>query len=159
MRPDDHATLQQALHPYPFAKTRQADGYAAAPAALDRERRSLVLIDPPFEAADDYDRIAAAVSAILGRQPGASIAVWVPLKDLETFDALLRRLEDAGVGDLLVAEARLRPLMDPMKMNGCAMLLIGAPAGLETPLTAIVQWVAGTSGTAGGLGKVWRPAG
>ena len=159
LRPDDHATLQQALKPYPFATARLADGYAAAPGALDPRRRALVLIDPPFEAADDYDRIAAAVSAILARQPAACVAVWVPLKDLETFDALLRRLEDAGVTDLLVAEARLRPLTDPLKMNGCAMLLVGAPAGLEPSLTAVVHWVAENPGNAGGMGKVWRPAG
>ncbi len=157
LRPDDHATLAQALKPYPGAGTRQADGYATAAQALDPSLRNLVLIDPPFEAADDYARIAAAARAILAKRPKAAIAVWVPLKDLETFDALLRRLEDSGVADLLVAEARLRPLTEPMKMNGCAMLLINPPAGLDAPLTDIVQWVARTLGHAGGSGKVWRP--
>ena len=159
LRSDDHATLQQALKPYDFATARQADGYAAAPGALEPKRRALVLIDPPFEAADDYERIAGAVAAILSRQPRATIAVWVPLKDLETFDARLRRLEDAGVSDMLVAEARLRRLIDPLKMNGCAMLLVGAPAGLDHTLTEVVQWVARKLGNADGLGRVWRPAG
>jgi 23S rRNA (adenine2030-N6)-methyltransferase len=156
LRPDDYALLVEALTPFAKAKALQADGYASVTRNLDPAVSTLVLIDPPFEAADDYDQIAAAVRAVLARHPQAAIAIWVPLKDLETFDALLRRLEDGGVQDMLVVETRLRPLRDPMKMNGCAMLLLNAPAGLEPDLTTVAEWVAGKLGEAGAAARVWR---
>jgi hypothetical protein len=58
------------------------------------------------------------------------LAIWTPLKDLETFDAFMRGLETV-TNDALVAEVRLRPLLDPMKMNGSAMVMVGAPASVE----------------------------
>jgi 23S rRNA (adenine2030-N6)-methyltransferase len=54
----------------------------------------------------------------------------------------------------MVAEVRLRPPNDPMKMNGCAMLVINPPAGLAKPAAAAAEWVARTLGEAGGFGRV-----
>ena len=68
---------------------------------------------------------------------------------------MLRSVEPTGA-DLLVAEARLKPLTDPMKMNGCAMVVANAPTGLVEPLTQVCGWVAGRLGEAGGKAEVWR---
>ena len=80
----------------------------------------------------------------------AQVLVWLPLKDLETFDAFLRALEDAVPSPLLVAETRMRPLSDPMKMNGCALVLIGGPDGLAPAFEAICGWTARALGDGGG---------
>ena len=55
----------------------------------------------------------------------------------------------------LVAEARLRPLTDPMRMNGCAMIVLNDP-GLEAPLQAACGWVVQALGEPGGGARVWR---
>jgi 23S rRNA (adenine2030-N6)-methyltransferase len=78
---------------------------------------------------------------------------WAPLKDLETFDALLRGLEALQPAFLLAAEARLRPLRDPLRMNGSAMVFIGAP-DLEAEAKTVCEWVVGACGEAGGKAKV-----
>ena len=57
--------------------------------------------------------------------------------------------------DLAVAEARLRPLTNPMKMNGCAMVVVNPPAGAEAVAAEICGWVAGALGEAGGRAEVW----
>jgi 23S rRNA (adenine2030-N6)-methyltransferase len=82
------------------------------------------------------------------------VAVWLPLKDLETFDAFLRSIEETAP-DALVGECRLRKLDNPMKMNGCALVIAGAPAGLEGPLGEVCAWVAGL-GEGEGRGEAWR---
>ncbi len=155
LRPDEHGLLRQTLTGQGNAQALLTNGFAAATAKLDPKARNLVLIDPPFEAADDYDQIAAAVKAVLARRPQACLAIWVPLKDLETFDALLRRLEAGGAPALLIAETRLRPLFDPMKMNGCAMLIINSPPGLQAPLEQAAAWIAATLGGPGAASRVW----
>jgi 23S rRNA (adenine2030-N6)-methyltransferase len=153
LRAEEHAALRQALKDRPGVQARCADGYDVA-ARETPQGPALVLIDPPFERADDYARIVATAAAVRRRNRGAVLMVWLPLKDLATFDAFLADFEDA-VGPPLVAECRMRPLSDPMKMNGCALVLLGAPADLAEPLSDICRWTAETLGD-GGEGRVWQ---
>jgi len=114
-----------------------------------------VLIDPPFEQPDDYNRAADTAAAIARADPRAMVAIWTPLKDMETFDGFLRRLDQAGIKRMLVAEARLRPLTDPMKMNGCAMVVLNPPPGAEEAANQVCGWVAATLGGAAARSEVW----
>jgi 23S rRNA (adenine2030-N6)-methyltransferase len=54
----------------------------------------------------------------------------------------------------LAAETRMRPLTDPMKMNGCALVLLGAPGEMSASLRAICGWTAETLGS-DGEGRVY----
>lgn len=149
LRPEEHEALRTAMRGREAVRTLNADGYAAAVAECPAQGRVLVLIDPPFERADDYARIVETVAALRGRNPKAQALVWLPIKDLETLDSFLRDLEDEVAAPMLVAEARVRPLSDPMKMNGCALVLVGGP-DLAAPFAAICGWVAAALGTGGG---------
>ena len=147
--------LEQALEPFPNAVGMGGDGYDQARGWAGRARGAFVLIDPPFERPDDYLRAADTGAAIVRADPRAMVAVWTPLKDMETFDGFLRRLDQAGAKRALVAEARLRPLTNPMKMNGCAMVVLNPPAGAEAAASEICGWVAGHLGDAGARSEVW----
>jgi 23S rRNA (adenine2030-N6)-methyltransferase len=122
-----------------------------------RQRRECA--DPPFEAADEYRRIVEAVGAVLARDPSGVIAIWLPLKDLDTFDRFITALEDLGPPRSLIAEARLRPLNDPLKMNGCAMVVVGAPAAAGRDIEAATHWVARTLGGPGAADRLWSVGG
>ncbi|MFL5296495.1 MAG: 23S rRNA (adenine(2030)-N(6))-methyltransferase RlmJ [Phenylobacterium sp.] len=149
LRPDEHAALRALLKDRAGVHTLCADGFEAAVREVPAKGAALVLIDPPFERADDYGRIVETLAAASRRNPGAVALVWLPLKDLETFDAFLRDLEDEDLGPLLVGEARMRPLGDPLKMNGCALVVLRAPPGLAQPLAAICGWTVRTLGEDG----------
>ena len=149
LRPDEHEALRVALRGRQNVRTLNLDGYAAAVAECPREGRALVLIDPPFEKPDDYDRIVQTLAALRRKNAQAQALVWLPVKDLETLDSFLRDLEDEVTAPMLVAETRIKPLTDPMKMNGCALLLVNGP-DLQAPLAAICGWVAQALGAGGG---------
>ncbi len=157
LRQDDFDALNRSLR---MSKGRAgavlSDGFALVKARAGDRRNLFALIDPPFERPDDYDRILDAVSAVLERPKRATILIWLPLKDLETFDFFLRRLEDLERPPALVLEARLRPLTDPMKMNGCALVLLGGPDGLEPDLQAAADWTAASAKEPGAQGRLWR---
>ncbi|MFA7262194.1 MAG: 23S rRNA (adenine(2030)-N(6))-methyltransferase RlmJ [Caulobacter sp.] len=155
LRDDDVALLRETLAPFPGATAHQTDGFAMAERQAGKGGRLFILIDPPFERGDDYARIAATMASVLSLDPGACVAVWLPLKDLETFDAFLRSVELA-CRDLLVAEARLKPLTDPMKMNGCAMVIANPPKDIDNPLASACAWVVERLGEPGGRAEVWR---
>lgn len=161
LRPDDFAALTIALKGAraPNASALQKDGYAMAaqsPPKGGAPRRILALIDPPYERADDYAQILRTARAVLRRDPAATLLIWLPLKDLETFDRFLRDLEVGGFPVALIAEARLRPLSDPLRMNGCAMVMLNAPPGLDDDARAVCEWVATALGESGAEARIWR---
>ena len=153
LRPDDCERLRDLLRrETPRGVKAQAlltDGYVQA--ATPGRRRRLTVIDPPFEQGDDYVRIVQA----LARRGGGPAFVWLPLKDLDTFDRFLTDLEASGAGEVQVAEVRLRPLDQPLKMNGCAVVLVDAP-DLSGPAQAVAGWIVSALGDAGGEARVWR---
>ncbi len=158
LRSDDHALLARTLaaHGGGRATAIKGDGYAEAGRAAPAAMRRLILIDPPFEAGDDYRAIVQACDQALRRDRRTVIAIWAPLKDLDTFDRFAMGLEAIAPPLTLVAEARLRPLHDPMAMNGCAMVVVGAPATLDAPLQAACDWVVAHIGQPGGRSRLWR---
>lgn len=149
LRVDEHVALKELMNARRGVQTVCADGYGAAVARTPASGQALVLIDPPFERADDYQRIVETLAAVRRRNRVTTALVWLPLKDLETFDRFLRDLEDTVRAPVLVAETRMRPLTDPLKMNGCALVLLGAPADMAGWLEAICAWTARSLGQSG----------
>ena len=166
LRPDDRYVgfelnppvldlLEQALEPFPQAVGMGGDGYDQAPSWAARAQGAFVLIDPPCERPDDSLRAADTAAAIVRADPRAMVAIWTPLKDMETFDGFLRRLDQAGAKRVLVAEARLRPLTHPRKMNGCAVVVLNPPVGAEAAASEICGWVAQRLGETDARAEVW----
>ncbi|NBB52188.1 23S rRNA (adenine(2030)-N(6))-methyltransferase RlmJ [Rhizobium sp. CRIBSB] len=149
LNPPVLALLEGALRPWAAAEAEAGDGFEAGLARAPSG--SLVLIDPPFEQPDDYLRSAQA--ALEAARRGCLVAVWTPIKDMETFDGFIRRLN--GPAPVLIAEARLRPLTNPMKMNGCAMVVLNPPVGCEAAANEICSWVAANLGDTGARAEVW----
>ena len=156
LRPDDHAALEHYLRGTDGAKALLRDGYEVLAEEAGRGPRRLVIVDPPFERGDDYLRTAEGVGRADGR-PGDAFVIWTPLKDLETFDAFLGRLIDAGAESGLVVEARLKRLDDPLRMNGCALVILGDPGvvmSIFQPARAIADWIVSRLGEPGGEARV-----
>jgi len=161
LREDDFYLLRDRVEPR--GQVVCEDGYDVAIEAANDDKDLFYLIDPPFEKADDYERIVETVHAVLSLRPDAHFLIWLPLKDLETFDAWLRLMERdlgetnlASTPEILVAELRLRPLWNPMKMNGCALVSIHAPEGFSAQLEAISKDVVALFGEAGGTAKIYH---
>jgi 23S rRNA (adenine2030-N6)-methyltransferase len=66
------------------------------------------------------------------------------------------RAMETVTNDALAAELRLRPLTDPMKMNGCAMVMVGAPKSTEGAIAEATSWLAENLGAAGAKARIWR---
>lgn len=118
------------------------DGWEALGALLPpAPRRGLLLIDPPYEAADDFDRVLAGLELAHGRWPVGVLAAWYPVKDQRSLQPFLRGLRRAalGTGGVLRAELALRPDDNPAGLNGSGMILVAPPWGIEDDLRALLQ--------------------
>lgn len=131
LRPDEASHLRHLLPRK--RKVAIDDGYEGALEMLKTlSGPAFLLIDPPYERFDDYARTVDLLKESLALRPNISALVWVPLKDLETFDAFYCRLTEAIEGQVEALQLRLRPLDNPMKMNGCILILCRAPEAVAS---------------------------
>lgn len=82
LHPEDRQHLLQLFRRDAQVKVMALDGYVALKSLLPpKERRGLVLIDPPFEEAGEFDRLADAVTAAHERFATGTLVLWYPIKD------------------------------------------------------------------------------
>lgn len=104
--PADARALVQAMGRDARVKAIEIDGWTGLNAYVPpKERRGLVLIDPPFEEAGEIDRMADALVAAWRKWPGGVYAAWAPIKDLAQTRRLGTRVVAAGVTRVLWLEA------------------------------------------------------
>jgi len=131
-QPDECAALREELLLTARASVQLLDGYVALRAMLPPpEKRALVLIDPPFEAADEWAQIVAALGEGLRRFPTGVFAVWYPLTErarVETFFAELVALQPPPT---FVAELLIAGEASALKMKGCGVVIINPPWQFE----------------------------
>lgn len=145
---DEAQALRELFRGDARVAVHDRDGYAALRALLPpKERRGLVLIDPPFEAQEDEFRaIEAALGDALQRWPTGLYAVWYPIKLRQHILPFHRWFVERGVKKTLVAELLLHPDNSALRLNGCGMLLVNPPwkfdRQLEELLPALTQRLA-----------------
>jgi 23S rRNA (adenine2030-N6)-methyltransferase len=150
LHPEDHATLRRAFRHSKQMAIHQRDAWEALGALLPApEKRALVLIDPPYEAADEFARVAAGLHLAQKRQPNAVLAAWYPIKHRAPVRAFHTALREAGLRDLIAAELWLRPPLDAGRLNGCGLLIANPPFGFEADATAVLGALAARLGDEG----------
>ena len=118
----------------------QRDGYAALPALVPpKERRGLVLIDPPFEAQrDEFRAIEAAIKSAYARWPTGTYAVWYPIKLRPHLLPFYRWFTRTSVKKTLMAELMLHPDDSPLRLNGCGMVIVNPPWQFDKQLEKLL---------------------
>jgi 23S rRNA (adenine2030-N6)-methyltransferase len=118
----------------------QRDGYEALKAFLPpRERRGLVLVDPPYETqAAEFETLRASVPAALERWPTGMFAVWYPIKFGATVPRFHAAMAASGLRRQLIAELCIHPVDTRVGLNGAGMLLINPPFQLDEELRLLL---------------------
>ena len=141
-----------------FARTagvavHEMDGYAALRAMLPPpERRALVLIDPPFEAQDEFAQIGAALRDGLRRLPSAVFAVWFPLTTRARVDEFLYVIRELEPPPTLACELAIAGEHSAIKMRGCGLVVINPPWQFDQAAQPILAFLADALAQAPGGG-------
>lgn len=139
---DDAQALKQEFHGDAQVGVHNTDGYAALKAFLPpKEKRGLVLIDPPFERPDEFRAAAQALTAAWQRWPRGTYAFWYPIKDRPPIDKFERLIGASGIQKVLVAELCLLPDTRAATLNGCGMMIINPPWHMDEELRSILAWL------------------
>ncbi len=126
------------------------DGWTALNAFVPpKERRGLVLIDPPFEDAGDFARLAQSLEGAHRKWAGGTYLMWYPIKDRGEPDALGRRLRRTGIAKILRAELTVDTSRDPARLAACGLIVVNPPWTLAAELAALLPELASVLSDAG----------
>jgi 23S rRNA (adenine2030-N6)-methyltransferase len=131
--------LRRAVSGMPRVAVITGDGYQELLAHVPPvERRGVVLIDPPFETEQEFDRLLAALMAAYARWPTGIYAVWYPLTARSGPERFRRTLQTSGLRRILDVRLAVMPLDTPLGMPGCGIVLVNPPWQLDEHLRALL---------------------
>ncbi|HDR1496779.1 TPA: 23S rRNA (adenine(2030)-N(6))-methyltransferase RlmJ [Pasteurella multocida] len=153
LRPQDRALLTE-LHPsdYPLLRnnfkefdnvtTKRDNGFQQLKATLPpKERRGLVLIDPPYELKEDYDLVVNAIEEGYKRFATGIYAIWYPVVLRQQTKRILKGLEKTGIRKILQIELAVRPDSDQRGMTASGMIVINPPWTLTQQMQNILPYL------------------
>lgn len=127
LHPEDYASLK-----YLFRKDKQVavhlqDAYRAVKAFLPfKENRGLILLDPPFEIKNEFDRLVESLKIIKLRAAGNCCTVWYPIKDKKLAERFYQNCQSIGFKEMLIIEFELSARAD-QGMSKCGLLIANPP--------------------------------
>jgi len=137
LHPQDALSLRREFAGDPAVEVRQENGYHAVKAMLPPpERRALVLIDPPFEATDEFEKLSRALRHGLRRFATGCYAIWYPIKD----EAAVTEFVAAQTG-VKTVRLELHMPVDGAKLGACGVLVINPPWKFEEAMLESLPWI------------------
>jgi 23S rRNA (adenine2030-N6)-methyltransferase len=117
----------------------ESDGYAAIRAHLPpREKRGLVLMDPPYESDDEFDRVFRTLEQGIERWPTGMYCIWYPLTERAAPLRFRRQVERSGIRKVLDCTLRVMPDDTPVGMRGSGLVMVNPPWQLDTRLAELL---------------------
>ena len=161
MRPQDRLSTLE-LHPQYVEKLSalfegdiqvrviHLDGWLALNAHVPpKEKRGLVLVDPPFEERGEFERLVDGLMKAHRKFSTGVYALWYPLKDTRAVHDFISALRDCGIPKILRAEISIRPASNPPRLHGTGMILVNPPFTLEGELRVLLPALAQILGDPG----------
>ncbi|MDP3896329.1 MAG: 23S rRNA (adenine(2030)-N(6))-methyltransferase RlmJ [Mesorhizobium sp.] len=117
----------------------ELDGWLALGAHVPpKEKRGLVLVDPPYEIDDEFARIADGLARAHARWPGGIYAFWYPLKDRAAVAAFRDELRRAAIPRILDVTLSIRGPIHFPRLDGSGLILVNPPFALEDELRILL---------------------
>jgi 23S rRNA (adenine2030-N6)-methyltransferase len=137
----EYEALRQCFSGDKQVSIHHTDGFLGLKAFLPpRERRGLVLIDPPYENPDEFTRIAHSLPVALKRWETGIYAIWYPIKEKAQVDKFYRTLTSTIQQPVLAVELTIYPDI-ANHLNGSGVVVINPPWKFDQQLNEILPWL------------------
>lgn len=152
LHPEERRALATAMEGDRRVRIFDRDGYQAVRAFLPPpERRGLVLIDPPFEAPGEFQRLAQAVADGVERWASGVFMIWRPIKDDAGYAGFLRDVSGLAIGNTLTVELSVAPRTEN-RLTGSGLFIVNPPFGVADELAKLLPYLAAKLAAAPGGG-------
>lgn len=165
LHPLDAATLKKRFEGDFQTRVIELDGWLALGAHLPpKEKRGLVLIDPPFEKEGEFGRLVGGLVKAHRRWPAGIYALWYPVKDRAAVNSFRADLAATGIERILDVRFDIRQPSPEPRLDGTGMIVVNPPYPLQRELQILlpmlktvlgetprarwtVEWIAGEAGS------------
>ena len=138
LHPEDARILARHFEGDFQVRVIELDGWLALGAHLPpKEKRGLVLVDPPFEEGSEFARLVHGLRSAYARWPSGIYALWYPLKDRKSVAAFLKDLKETGIPKVLNTELYIRGPSPQPRLDGSGMIIVNPPFKLADELKLI----------------------
>jgi 23S rRNA (adenine2030-N6)-methyltransferase len=139
LHPEEQARLKAVVGRDRRVKVLALDGWLALKAQLPpKERRGLILIDPPFEEERELERMTDGLAEGLRRFATGGYIAWYPIKDPKPVARFHRAVAAVVGAKLLRAEVMLRRPVNLERLNGCGLIVANPPHTLHRDLAILL---------------------
>lgn len=154
LHPEEYAALQVNFDGVKNIALHHADAWSALRAFVPpRENRGLVLIDPPYERADEFEQAALLLKHGAKHWRNGIYMVWYPVKQRRVVERLHRAVRDLKL-EAHAVELTTLPTDVETRLNGSGLVLINSPWKLLDTLRVALPPLAERLAAQPGSGKV-----
>ncbi|MBX3595994.1 MAG: 23S rRNA (adenine(2030)-N(6))-methyltransferase RlmJ [Rhizobiaceae bacterium] len=151
LHPQDYQLLKHLFAGDIQVRVIHLDGWLSLGAHVPpKEKRGLILVDPPFELPNEFDRMVDGAVKAWRRWPGGIQALWYPIKDRDAVAAYRAALSETGITKILDLSLMIRAAGDVPSLDGCGMTIINPPYVLKEEMDKILPCLATAMGSARG---------
>lgn len=142
LHPADAQTLAEEFARDRHVKVHALDGWLALKSFLPpKERRGLVLVDPPYEESGEFERLANGLQEAHRRWATGIYLLWYPIKDRAEPDAFLTAVTATGIRRVMIAELLVQSVDDPDRLNGSGLVIVNPPWGVDQALRTTLPYL------------------
>ncbi|MCG6227162.1 23S rRNA (adenine(2030)-N(6))-methyltransferase RlmJ [Vibrio furnissii] len=142
LHPSDYPLLEQEFHRDRQVAIFKEDGFARLKGSLPpKERRGLVLIDPPYELAKEYRDVVQAIAQSYKRWATGIYAIWYPVVNRCDIEDMIEGLQGLGIRKILQIELGVSPDTNERGMTASGMIVINPPWKLESQMQSILPFL------------------
>lgn len=118
------------------------DGWLALKSFLPpKERRGILLVDPPFERPGEFDRMLTGLKEAHRRWATGILVFWYPIKSRADADAFTEAARRLAIPQTLLVELGVATVVPGEKLSACGLLIVNPPWGLDTELRRLLPWL------------------
>ena len=142
LHPDDYETLHRLFDNDFQSRITHLDGWLSLGAHLPpKEKRGIVLVDPPFEIEGEYERLVEGLEKAARRFPGGVYCLWYPLKKNAPIPAFHKALKETGIPKMLCAELSVKSDRETTGLSGSGLIVVNPPFTLKQELDALLPFL------------------
>lgn len=147
LHPTDFDLLQQTFERKRKVKVNKSDGYQSLKALLPPpSRRSVVLIDPPYELKSDYQDAVKAIIEGYKRFNSGTYILWYPVVHRYYIDQMEKDFLKSNVRNVLRTEFCMHPDTEEFGMTGTGLFIVNPPWTLKKQLDDMLPFLQETIG-------------
>lgn len=135
---EDYHTLKDNFFGAKNVAVHHLDGYLGMKAfSPPKQKRGLVLIDPPFEVTNEFEQIFQAVQRALKHWRSGHFMIWYPIKNQSAVNAFYRDIQSLQTEHVIIHFSLNNPV-EIGKLSSCGILLINPPWQVKETIETIL---------------------